>query len=82
MQRIETMLCVIAVALAVSGSVGLCFLALARQRVAMEDSAAGYHDRLNRQSGRMMLGPRGLIERTNDADERSAKGVTRPEDLK
>lgn len=81
-RRIETTLGVIAVALAVSGSVGLCFLALAKQRAATGESPDAYHDRLNGQSGRTMIGFPGFAERLNDADKSSARSVPRPEDLK
>ena len=80
--RIETTLCVIAAALAVSGSVGLCFLALAKQRAAAEESPAAYHDRLNGQFGRTIFGRPVFIERLDDADKSSARSVPRPEDTK
>ena len=82
MLRIETTLCVIAAALAVSGSVGLCFLALAKQRAAAEESPAAYHDRLNGQFGRTIFGRPVFIERLDDADKSSARSVPRPEDTK
>ena len=82
MQRIETTLCVIATALAVSGSVGLCLLAVAKQRAAADESPAAYHDRLNGQYGRTILGRPVFIQTLDDAEKSSARSVPRPEDTK
>ena len=77
MRRIETALCVIAAALAVSGSVGLCVLAVAQQRA--WQSPGAYHDRMNWEFGRTMLSPLGLSVRLDDGNNGTARGVPQPE---
>jgi hypothetical protein len=78
-RRIETALCVIAAALAVSGSVGLCVLAVAQQRAAAWQSPGAYHDRMNWEFGRTMLSPLGLSVRLDDGNNGTARGVPQPE---